>query len=53
MLYKRNQLYKRKIIGGSIFGNLFSSAKNLATTATKTGLKTPPRKPVMHLKPRT
>ena len=39
MLYKRNQLYKRKIIGGSIFGNLFSSAKRLATTATKTALK--------------
>ena len=39
MLYKRNQLYKRKVIGGSIFGNLFSSAKKLATTATKTALK--------------
>ena len=39
MLYKRNQLYKRKIISGSIFGNLFSSAKRLATTATKTALK--------------
>ena len=39
MLYKRNQLYKRKIIGGSILGNLFSSAKKLATTATKTALK--------------
>ena len=30
------QLYKRKIIGVSIFGNLFNSAKTLATTATKT-----------------
>ena len=39
MLYKRNQLCKRKIIGGSIFGNLFSSAKKLSTTATKTALK--------------
>ena len=39
MLYKRNQLYKRKIIGRSILGNLFSSAKKLATTATKTALK--------------
>ena len=39
MLYKRNQLYKRKIIGGSIFGNLFRSAKKLATTATKTALE--------------
>ena len=39
MLYKRNQLYKRKMIGGSIFGNLFSSAKKLSTTATKTALK--------------
>ena len=32
-------MYKRKIIGGSIFGNLFSSAKRLATPATKTALK--------------
>ena len=39
MLYKQNQLYKRRIIGGSIFGNLFSCAKKLATTATKTALK--------------
>ena len=39
MLYKRNQLYKRKVIGGSIFGNLFSSAKKLATTAMKTALR--------------
>ena len=39
MLNKQNQLYKRKIIGRSIFGNLFSSAKKLATTATKTALK--------------
>ena len=39
MFYQRNQLYKRKIIGGSLFGNLFNSAKRLATTATKTALK--------------
>ncbi len=39
MFIKRNQLYKRKIIGGSIFGNLFNSAKNMATTATKVALR--------------
>ena len=39
MLYKWNQLYKRKIIGWSIFGKIFSFAKKLATTATKTALK--------------
>ena len=39
MLHKWNQLYKRKIIGGSIFRNLFSSVKKPATTATKTALK--------------
>ncbi len=39
MLIKRNQLYKRKVIGGSIFGNLFNSAKNMATTATKIALR--------------
>ena len=33
---KRIQLHKWKIIGVSIFGNLFNSAKKLATTATKT-----------------
>ena len=39
MLYKRNQLYRCKIIGGSLFGHLFSSAKKLATTAMKTALR--------------
>ncbi len=39
MFIKRNLLYKRKVIGGSIFGNLFNSAKNMATTATKIALR--------------
>lgn len=39
MLYKRNHLFKRKIIGGSLFGNVFNSAKKIATSATKTALK--------------
>ena len=39
MFYKRNQLFKRKIIAGSLFGNLFYSAKKMVTSATKTALK--------------
>lgn len=39
MFYKRRQLHKRKIIGGSLFGNLFNYAKQVATTATKAALK--------------
>ena len=39
MLYKRKQLNQPKIKRGSIYGNLFSSAKKLANTSTKTALK--------------
>ena len=39
MLYKRNQLYKRKIIGGSIFGNLFSSAKKIGNYRHEDNIK--------------
>ena len=39
MILRRSQLYKRKIIGGSLFGNLFNAGKKLATSATKVALK--------------
>lgn len=39
MVLRRSQLYKRKIIGGSLFGNLFNAGKKLATSATKVALK--------------
>ena len=38
MLHKVNLSYKRKIIGGSNFGNLPNVAKDVATTTTKAAL---------------
>ena len=35
MLIRKNQLYKRKIIGGSLLGNLFDKAKGVISSATK------------------
>ena len=35
MLIKRNQLYKQKIIGGSLLGNIFDKAKGVLTSAVK------------------
>ena len=35
MLVKRNQLYKRRIIGGSLLGNVIDKAKGVLTSATK------------------
>lgn len=39
MLIQKRNLYKRKVIGGSIFGNLFNSTKNLLTTGSKLAMK--------------
>lgn len=38
MMQRRN-LYKRKVIGGSLFGNLFNAGKKLVTSGTKIALK--------------
>ena len=38
MLTERNRLYKRKIIGGSLLGNLFDAAKGVVTSGTKAAL---------------
>ena len=35
MLIRKNLLYKRKIIGGSLLGNLFDKAKGVISSATK------------------
>jgi len=38
MLYRRNQLYRRKIIGGSLLGDIFDKAKGLISSGAKTAI---------------
>ena len=35
MLYRRNLLYRKKIVGGSILGNVLDVAKNVLKTGSK------------------
>ena len=39
MAYRRNFKYRKKIIGGSIIGNIWDAAKNVISQRGKNGLR--------------